>query len=82
MVDAFELEIIERVNSQKLTVLWVAIESPTGDLIVGPDHTPLVSLLKKRGKLTYKELAGNEKTIDVYGGIFKVSDNRAIALLD
>lgn len=82
MVDAFELEIIKRSTSQKLSVLWVEIESPTGDFVVGPDHTPLVSLLKDRGKLTYKEIAGNEKTIEVYGGIFKVSDNHAIVLLD
>jgi F0F1-type ATP synthase epsilon subunit len=82
MVDAFELEIIKRSGSQKLSVMWVEIESPTGDFVVGPNHAPLVSLLKDRGKLTYKEISGPEKTIDVYGGIFKVSDNHAIALLD
>ena len=80
--DAFELEIVEKTKSKKLSVFWIEVQSPTGDFVVGPDHFPLISILKRKGKLTYKEFNNVEKSIDVYGGIFKVSNNRAIVLLD
>ncbi|MBU1007804.1 hypothetical protein KKA53_01865 [Candidatus Dependentiae bacterium] len=80
--NAFELEIIKQTESKKVSILWVEIQSPTGNFVVGPEHHPLVSLLKHRGKLTYKEYNGNETSLDTYGGIFKVANNKATALLD
>jgi F0F1-type ATP synthase epsilon subunit len=80
--DAFELEIVEKTKSKKLSVFWIEVQSPTGDFVVGPDHSPLISTLKHKGKLTYKEFNNVEKSIDIYGGIFKVSNNRATVLLD
>lgn len=80
--DAFELEIVFKTESKKVTVLWIEIESPNGDFLVGPDHSPLVSLLKKPGKMRFQEFNGPERSYDVFGGIFKVSNNKAIAVLD
>jgi F0F1-type ATP synthase epsilon subunit len=81
-VDAFELEIVSKHESKKVTVVWIEIESPNGDFLVGPDHSPLVSQLKKPGKLRFQEFNGPEKSYDVFGGLFKISNNKAIAILD
>lgn len=80
--DAFELEIVRQTETKKVSILWVEVQSPTGNFIVGPEHHPLVSLLKHKSKLTYKAYSGGETSIDVYGGLFKVANNKAVALLD
>jgi len=79
--DVFELEIISKTETKKVSVFWVEIESPNGNFVVGPDHIPLVSLLKDRGKLTYKEYNGGEHSIDTYQGVFKIANNKAIVIL-
>lgn len=80
--DVLELEIITRTESKKIPVLWIEVQSPTGNFIIGPDHSPLVSLLKERGKLTYKEHQGEEVSLNTYGGIIKVDGSKAVAILD
>lgn len=80
--DVFELEIIQPSSSKRLSIFWVEVESPTGNFVVGPEHLPLVSILKKRGKLTYQLYNGSKVSIDIYGGIFKVANNKAIVILD
>lgn len=80
--DAFELEIIHPTKSEKKTVAWVEVESPTGNFVVGPNHSPLISILKPRGKLTYQVFEGTEASMDIYGGIFKVLNNKVVVLLE
>lgn len=79
--ESFELEIITRKKSKIIPVEWVEVESPTGNFVVGPYHLPIVSLLKERGVLIYKEAAGKEISIDTFGGIIKVENNKAVVLL-
>lgn len=81
MSDVLELEIVSQAESKKITIEWVEVESPSGNFIVGPDHEPLVSLLKHKGKLTYQS-DGQTHSIDTYGGIFKVANDKALVVLD
>ena len=75
--DTFELEIFYPTKSEKYLIMWVNIQSPNGNFVVGPDHSQLVSLLKDRGKITFKDLDGIEHVVDSYGGIFSVANNNA-----
>jgi len=90
MLENFDLTIITPTSIQTEKILWVEIESPTGSFIVGYNHSPLISLIKKQGSLTY-HLAGSQESAQetsqeismiVSGGIFSVSKNKAIVLLD
>jgi F0F1-type ATP synthase epsilon subunit len=78
----FTLEIISTVHTDVHSVMWVEIESPTGSFLVGPDHSPLISIIKTRSIITYKKANGEEDTLDASGGIFKVANNKATILLD
>jgi len=80
--EVLELSIVTHKESKNIRALWVEIESPSGSFVVGPDHAPLVSRLKERGHMKYKEYQGQEVTINTYGGIFRVDGNKAIAILD
>jgi F0F1-type ATP synthase epsilon subunit len=78
----FEFEIISPTSSQTIKVEWVTIESPTGSFFVGPHHTPLVSLIKKKSTLTYKNAAEKEATnVPIHEGFFRVTDNNKASLI-
>jgi len=81
--NSFEFEIVRTGINKIVKVEWVEVQSPTGDFVVGSGHSPLVSTLKNRGKLKYKDFVSKKVVeINVYGGIFKVQENKAIAILD
>jgi F0F1-type ATP synthase epsilon subunit len=80
---SFVLEIVSPTNHQRLMVEWVQVESPTGSFFVGPQHTPLVSLIKKRGQFSYKIAeSSTPQVLIVNEGLFRVTqDNSAIVIL-
>ena len=49
--------------------------------MVGPDHAPLVSLVKHASKIKLKKKGFAEEVMIVQGGFFRVSDNKATLLL-
>jgi F0F1-type ATP synthase epsilon subunit len=77
------LEIISANENEKFEVHWVEIESPSGSFLVGPNHSPLISIIKKNSVVIYKKGDGEEVSINVYGGLFNMSGhNRAVVLLE
>ncbi len=79
----FTIEIISPIELKEFTIEWVEIESPTGSFVVGPLHSPIISVLKKRGFLTYKLKDGDMVKIEIMGGgLFKMAENKAVLLLD
>ena len=81
--DSFELEIIHKAKSELISVEWIEVQSPTGNFVVGSGHCPLISILKDRGKFTYKKFGTQEpESFDIFGGVFKISENKASIILD
>ena len=79
----FTLEIISPIDLKELSIEWVEVESPTGSFVVGAGHSPIISVLKKRGFLTYKPRGKEEVKIEIMsGGLFKASEDKAVLLLD
>ncbi len=76
------LEIVRPKKTEQHTVKWVHIEGSAGSFIVGPDHHPLISTLKPKGTVTYALSNGSEHTLDVFGGILKVTEEKAVIVLD
>ncbi len=81
--ESFVLEIISPTSNQRLTVEWVEIESPTGSFFVGHQHTPLVSLIKKKSSFSYKQVGEKiPHSFIVHEGFFRInSDNNAAVIL-
>jgi F0F1-type ATP synthase epsilon subunit len=77
-----ELRIVSPTGTIKLVVEWISVESPTGNFQVCPGHSPLISLIKTKGKIVYKEPNVEAVMQPVLHGIFQVADNKALVLLD
>lgn len=83
-VKFFNLNIISPTMSEALTVDWIDVSSIGSNFIVGPNHSPLISILGKNSKLIYKKHETNSiNEINISsGGIFRVENNNATVLLD
>ncbi len=79
----FDLEIISPMGTQLITVEWVEVEGLSGCFLVGPGHSPLISVIKKGNSLLYKKV-GLDDGVELFvsGGIFSVENNKAVAILD
>ncbi len=78
----FVLELISPSMSREVDVNWVHIQSTTGSFLVGPDHRPLVAVLKPKGELRYRTSGGEEQTLNIVGGLVRVIGDRALVILD
>lgn len=79
---SFSLEIISSTAHQTFSVTGIEIESPTGSYFIGYDHMPLISIIKKKSMVIYELPDGTSTKLQVNGGIFNISQNKAIILLD
>lgn len=80
-IESFELEIITPQSSDTHHVVWVEVESPTGSFFVGPQHSPLVSMIKRKSFFTYKLVAAQTaQNLMVHEGFFHV-DHKGKATL-
>ena len=75
-----ELSIITPTESRALQVEWIEIISPTGTFWVGYDHSPLVSLVKHKAPISFKEIGKDAEIYEASNGIFYVSNNKATLL--
>ncbi len=78
----FELEIVRPTETELLTVAWVEVEGLGGSFTVGPEHSPLVTVLKPGSQITYSSLEGQVTDIEITTGIFSVGTGRAVIILD
>ncbi len=78
-----ELQIIRPTSKEVLDVEWIDVQTPTGDFVIGKDHSALVSTLKERGRITYrKHNSKHIQVVDCYGGLLKVESNVVVVILD
>jgi F0F1-type ATP synthase epsilon subunit len=79
----FELEIVSITQHTTLNIEWLEIESPTGSFFIGPSHSYLISLVKPKSTFIYKLPDQKEpETIEIFSGIFKVNNNKALLVLE
>lgn len=80
--DVIELKLVTPNKSIFLKVDWIEVEAPNGGFIVGPGHESLISIVKQKSRFSYKTNQGDFVIMETLGGLFTVSQNKAVALLD
>jgi len=79
---SFELEIVRPTSSERFEVKHIKVQAKTGNFVVGPDHSPLVAILRHRGDLFFETVDGKQERIDIFGGLFVVKDGAATCILE
>ena len=78
---SIKLSIISIEKKETLDVEWIEIESPTGSFVVGPNHRPLVSIIKEKSSITYKNVSGKEVAQELSGGIVRTGNNEVTIIV-
>ena len=78
----FELEIIKPTETTRMTVAWVEVEGIGGSFTVGPDHSPLICILRPGGEIVYSVVDGQVVHREITSGIFSVSHGHALIIFD
>lgn len=80
----FDLEIVSSSSNDAFVIEWIEVYGLGGSFLVGPDHSPLVSIVAGGSNLIYRkrDSSFNQEIPASSGGIFKVENNKAIVLLD
>ena len=78
----FKLEIIQPNSTSLLSVRWIEVDGLESSFTVGPDHTPLVSILRPDGEINYTLSDGSQKKLKITAGIFSVSSSGAVIIFD
>lgn len=77
-----DFSVIKPDKQEVFEVEWVDVQTPVGSFVIGLNHLPFITSLKKKGKLSFKLKNGKIEKIDIYGGFFQIEDNKAIAILE
>ena len=75
-----ELSIITPTENKILFIEWIEVVSPTGIFWVGPDHAALVSLVKHKAPILFKESGKDAEVYEASNGIFYINCNKATLL--
>ncbi|HBS48556.1 TPA: hypothetical protein DEO28_01485 [Candidatus Dependentiae bacterium] len=80
----FDLEIVRPSESKKISIFWVDIEGVSGNFVVGPNHSPLISVIKPQSFLIYKTSSNEEVRLEIVGGgIININENgKVVVILD
>jgi F0F1-type ATP synthase epsilon subunit len=78
----FEFEIVRPTSSKTMVVEHIVVQAVSGNFVVGPDHSPLIAVLRPKGDLLFKEAGKGEQKIDTFGGLFVIQDGKATCVLE
>jgi F0F1-type ATP synthase epsilon subunit len=77
-----ELHIMGPTSRRTMTVHWIGVETPTGNLIVQEGHAPMVTLLSPFKNLELGLSDGSTQQLEVKGGILSVNRTSATIIID
>ncbi|HJM68692.1 MAG TPA: hypothetical protein QGF02_01980 [Candidatus Babeliales bacterium] len=63
-------------------VAWVELNSAEGNLVIQPDHAPMVLSLKKDSQVIYGLMSGKQETITISSGIAHVTRKSVLLLVE
>ncbi|MBT4595107.1 hypothetical protein HOD08_04505 [bacterium] len=77
--EKFTAKFLSGEGETAVNVHWIEIQTPSGSVVIGPDHTPYVSLVKPESQVTYEEQSGQRKNVPIQNG-FVVVENGEVSI--
>ena len=77
-----ELRVVTPQHIQKYTVTWIDLYTPEGNLVIQPNHTPIILILSPGKEVTFCLKNGKQESIMVSQGIIEVMRTYATLLIN
>ncbi len=76
------LTIMSTSSNEKHSIIWIEVNTSTGNLIIQENHSPIITLLKDQEEVVYCFKTGKKNTLFLaHGGILKVTRTEALLLI-
>lgn len=66
----------------KYTVVWLEINTPTGNYVIQRGHAPAIMTLSPQKSLTFRLKTGKQETLTVRHGIVKIDRKVTIVVMN
>ena len=77
-----ELHIITPQKIQKYTITWIDLHTPEGNLIIQPNHAPMVLVLSPGKEVTFCLKNGKQESVMVTQGFIEIMRTHATMLIN
>lgn len=68
---------------KKHDIIWLEVNTPTGNLVIQEHHAPLITLVNKEEELSYCFRTGKKNVLSLpHGGILKITRTEALLLVN
>jgi len=77
-----ELRVVTSQHIQKYIVTWIDLYTPEGNLVIQPNHAPIILILSPGKEVTFCLKNGKQESIMVSQGIIEVMRTYATLLIN
>ena len=77
-----KLILVSPFSHKELEAAWIELNTPTGNLMILPEHAPTIVSLSPDQTLTYCLKSGKKETIMVHRGIAEIGRHSATIIVD
>ncbi len=77
-----ELRVVTPQHIQKYTVTWIDLYTPEGNLVIQPNHAPIILILSPGKEVTFCLKNGKQESIMISQGIIEVMRTYATLLIN
>jgi F0F1-type ATP synthase epsilon subunit len=77
-----KLFLVNPIAQKELEVAWIELNTPTGNIIILPEHAPTVVSLNPDQPLTYCLKSGKRETFMVHRGMAEIGRHDATIIVD
>jgi len=77
-----ELTIITPNETSEFSIVWLELNTPTGNMVVQPGHAPMILILASRQPAMFRLKNGKQESITVRHGIADIRRDRATLVIN
>jgi len=77
-----KLFLVSPFAQKELEIAWIELNTPTGNIIILPEHAPTVLSLSPDQQLTYCLKNGKKETLMVHRGMAEIGRHNATIIVD
>jgi len=77
-----ELRVVTPQHMKKYTITWIDLYTPEGNLVIQPNHAPIILILLPGKEVTFCLKNGKQESIMVSQGIIEVMRTYATLLIN
>ena len=77
-----ELTVITPNQTSRFSIVWLELNTPTGNMVIQPGHAPMILILAPNQSTIFRLKSGKQESIVIRHGIADIRRNRATLVIN